>query len=155
MRESVRQARLQEEQRLVELESERRTLQKDLQRWGNDIQLLSRQLAGTHDTSAAVARLADLQERTAQAERRLAGVREQIERGRANLVEEDEVAVALSLFTPVWETLTPREQAQVLHLLIERVDYDGNTGRMTITFHPTGLRHLAERYGSRPMERIA
>ena len=44
----------------------------------------------------------------------------------------------------VWETLSPAEQARILHLLIERVDYDGPNGKVAITFHPTGIKTLAD-----------
>jgi site-specific DNA recombinase len=50
----------------------------------------------------------------------------------------------LSLFDPVWESLTPTEQARVVQLLVERVDYDGARGRVSITFHETGIRTLAD-----------
>jgi len=55
-----------------------------------------------------------------------------------------EVGAACSLFDPLWETLNAREQARILHLLIERVDYDGPKGTVAITFHPTGIKTLAE-----------
>jgi len=35
-----------------------------------------------------------------------------------------------------WEALSPSEQAQIVPLLIERVDYDGVQGTVAITFHP-------------------
>ncbi|HON69193.1 MAG TPA: hypothetical protein PLS23_22165 [Phycisphaerae bacterium] len=50
----------------------------------------------------------------------------------------------LPLFEPVWDTLAPREQARILHLLIQRVDYDGVNGNVSITFHPTGIKTLAD-----------
>ena len=55
-----------------------------------------------------------------------------------------EVGEACSLFHPLWETLTAREQARILHLLIEHVDYDGPNGTVSITFHPTGIKTLAD-----------
>ena len=60
------------------------------------------------------------------------------------LVDEKEVAGALKLFDPVWESLTSREQARVVQLLVERVDYDGARGKVAITFHPTGIKALAD-----------
>jgi len=59
-------------------------------------------------------------------------------------VDAREVAQACSLLDPVWETLTAREQARILHLLIERVDYDGVNSNVSITFHPTGIKTLAD-----------
>ena len=31
-----------------------------------------------------------------------------------------------------------------MHLLIERVDYDGERGKVALTFRPTGLRCLSD-----------
>jgi site-specific DNA recombinase len=63
-------------------------------------------------------------------------------------IEEEEVASALEEFDAVWAALTPREQARVLALLIERVDHDGAAGAVEITFHPTGVKALAANVGS-------
>ena len=59
-------------------------------------------------------------------------------------MNEEEVAKALSLFDPVWETLPPRDQVRVMHLLVQRVDYDGEKGEVSVTFHPSGIKTLAE-----------
>ena len=60
-------------------------------------------------------------------------------------IDPAEVARALAQFDPVWESLTPHEQARLLHLLIERIDYDGREGLISITFHPIGIKTLVER----------
>ncbi len=39
--------------------------------------------------------------------------------------------------------MTPGEQARVVGLLVSRVDYDGAGGKVSITFHPLGLKTLA------------
>jgi hypothetical protein len=44
------------------------------------------------------------------------------------MIGRTEVAKALSLFSPVWDTLVPREKERVLRLLLERVVYDGAEG---------------------------
>jgi len=38
----------------------------------------------------------------------------------------------------------PLVQSRPLHLLIERVDFDGRTGDISMTFHPTGIKTLAD-----------
>jgi site-specific DNA recombinase len=70
-------------------------------------------------------------------------------------VDDREVALALSAFDPVWEALTPREQGRVVQLLVERVDYDGAAGKVSITFHPSGIKTLAGELAGRPKEKIA
>jgi site-specific DNA recombinase len=52
---------------------------------------------------------------------------------------QDEVRAALAAFAAAGPTPPPEEQARVLDLLVERVDYDGSKGTVAITFHPTGL----------------
>jgi site-specific DNA recombinase len=88
--------------------------------------------------------VADLHERIRQAETRLFRVREQVALLRKQWLDEEDVGLVLSLFDPVWESLTPAEQARVVQLLVERVDYDGAKGRVSITFHETGIRTLAD-----------
>ena len=44
----------------------------------------------------------------------------------------------------MWDSLRLLEQARVPHLLIERVDCDGRTEDISITFHPIGIKALAE-----------
>jgi hypothetical protein len=55
---------------------------------------------------------------------------------------EEAVGVALAEFDAMWETLTPREQATALGLLIGRIDYDAGVGNVAITFQMTGLKAL-------------
>ncbi|MBA3480191.1 MAG: hypothetical protein H0T51_00115 [Pirellulales bacterium] len=50
----------------------------------------------------------------------------------------------MALFDSVWDSLTPPEQVRVVQLLVERVDYDGATGKVSITFHPSGIKTLAD-----------
>ena len=38
----------------------------------------------------------------------------------------------------------PREQARLLELLVERVEYDGEHGNVSLTFHPCGIKSLTE-----------
>ena len=81
--------------------------------------------------------------------------REQIQAIHERMLSEEEAAMALSLFDPLWGTLSPAEQAHVVGLLVERVDYDGAKGKVTISFHPTGIRALADERAGRAEERRA
>lgn len=108
------------------------------------MQRLTLELGSTTDKTGVVTRLADLQERIAQAERRLARVRDQLQSAGRTLLDEQEVARSLALFEPVWEALTPHERGEVLQLLVERVDYDGKTGQVAITFQAGGVQALAD-----------
>ena len=71
-------------------------------------------------------------------------IREQIIAMQGSLVDETDLKQALSLFEPVWEQLFPREQARILRLLIERIDYHGGKGALEITFRDVGVKALRE-----------
>jgi len=68
---------------------------------------------------------------------------------------EPEAAAAAALFDPLWGTLAPADQSRLVGLLVERVDYDGARGKVTISFHPTGMRALADELAARAQERGA
>jgi site-specific DNA recombinase len=55
-----------------------------------------------------------------------------------------DIDAVMTLFDPVWDALVPKERARVLHFLVEEVEYDGRTGRVSITFHPAGVTLLAQ-----------
>ena len=91
-----------------------------------------------------MSRLADLQQRTTIAEQRLAEIHAQEVGLAREQIDEADVAAALEAFDPVWESLSPREQARVVHLLVERVAYDGARETVAVTFRPGGIKALAQ-----------
>ena len=111
---------------------------------------LRRELAASHKELGKLAggdgvatRLADVQERIAGAERRVGEIEGELERLARTALNESEVAEGLARFDELWEMLSPREQARVLHLLVEQVDYDGSDETISITFHACGIKGLA------------
>jgi site-specific DNA recombinase len=139
--ETIEQCRYQQEESIKTLESEKLALERELRRLDDELRLLA---ARTGGNGVATDRMADVQDRIRVAEQQATEVRDQIIRRGRELVDSQEVAQACSLFEPVWDTLAPREQARILHLLIQRVDYDGVNGNISITFHPTGIKTLAD-----------
>jgi site-specific DNA recombinase len=87
--------------------------------------------------------LAELQERIRLVEERVRSLHTQIQAAQEQRLDEDEAAIALSQFDPVWKMLAPREQARLIDLLVRQVDYDGARGKVTIAFHETGIQTLA------------
>jgi site-specific DNA recombinase len=152
---TLAQAQKQEDARMAELEAERRTLERDLARWHAEMQSLSGQLGGAGGDRSVVARMADLHERIDMAERRLGGVREQVQEVRRQMIGEEEARQALAAFDPVWQTLTLLEQGRLVALLVQQVNYDGPTGKVAITFHPTSIRALADELAQKQQERSA
>jgi site-specific DNA recombinase len=155
LHETLAQARAQDEARVSELEAEQRGLEKDLTRWHAEVRKLSGQIRPGEDNNPIIARLADLQERIGLVEDRGRKVRDQIQAIHHRLIDEGQAARTLAVFDPVWETLAPREQARVIELLVERVDYDGSEGKVCIAFHPTGIKTLADELAGQGKENIA
>ena len=110
---------------------------------------MSAQIRPGDDNGPVIARLADLQERIGRVDGRAQKVRELIQSIHKQLIDADQAATALSVFDPVWGSLTPNEQARVIGLLVKRVNYDGARGKVAITFHPTGIKALADELASR------
>lgn len=144
LHETVAQARSQGESQVATLQTERRGLERELTRWNGEIRKLLDQIVPDEGNTPATARLADLQERIRGAERRATEIREEVVALSREIVDQREVAKAMAVFDPVWDSLTPREQTRVVHLLVERVDYDGAMGKVSITFHPSGIKTLAD-----------
>jgi site-specific DNA recombinase len=143
--ETVRQARAQADERIAEIEAEERRLGRELAGHQRDMHKLIEQLGAATADCVATALHADIHERAQTTERRLSELGDERQRLGRDLLDEADAARALASFDPVWETLSPREQARLLQLLIERVDYDGRDGTISITFHPSGIKALADR----------
>jgi site-specific DNA recombinase len=155
VREVLAQAKLQDEGRITELEAEERGLGRDLARWQAEVTKLSGQIRPGDDNGAAITRLADLHERIGLVGGRADKVREQIRAIHGQLLNDDEAAAALSVFDPVWGSLTPGEQARVVGLLVDRVTYDGVAGQVSIAFRPTGIKTLARELADQREEKSA
>jgi site-specific DNA recombinase len=140
---TVAEAWRQDDERLAQLEADRRVLERDLARLRGQERDHARPLSGAPGEDALV-RLAEVQEQLRQAESRLCRLKEETGALRRGRLDEADLTLALSAFDPVWGTLTPREQARVVQLLVERVDYDGGQGKVAITFQPTGIQTLAD-----------
>jgi len=137
---TIERVRWQSRQKLESLENERHQLQRELHRMDAEI----RKLAAMPQDDVTTGMLASLHERTRLAEQRATQVREQIISISKQVVDEREVVTALSMFDPVWDSLTSREQARIIQMLVERIAYDGANGTVAVTFRPTGLKMFAD-----------
>ncbi|WP_417851073.1 recombinase family protein [Thalassoglobus sp.] len=59
-------------------------------------------------------------------------------------IETTDVEKLLSEFDDVWDEMTKGEQQQTLQLLVERIDYDGAQGEVTVTFSECGAALLED-----------
>jgi site-specific DNA recombinase len=135
------QARAHTQAESARITVERRDLERQLTRDDAEIRRLAVQGPAT---GATAARIADLTERVQRAETRLAELRNELGAIEKEQVDDAELREAFADFDNVWNTLSPREQAKVLALLIARVDYDASEGSVAIAFHQSGIRALAE-----------
>ena len=126
------QIRQQVQSQLDEFHTERAGIEKDLARANTEM----RDIVTAPSDSQSSLRQADLLERIQIDEQRLTEIQEETYRLRGELVTEQEVKDALQEFDPVWESLSPREQARVLALLVERVEYNGAAGTVAVNFRP-------------------
>ena len=80
-----------------------------------------------------------LQERMGDEQRAVGRLNGRIEKIRRRMLNQDELAGAVEAFDPLWDSLSPTHKARLVHLLVDRVEYDGENETLSITFHPTGI----------------
>jgi len=136
-REQMTEQRTSAEGELNSVEREMTRLQADLARVARD---------AASDAHAS-ARLADLHEKVRACGERAATLSQQIEEASAGEITKADVDAALAEFEGVWSSLTPKEQARLMRMLVQRVDYDATKGKVSITFHPLSLRSIGQSGG--------
>ncbi len=136
---TFRQVKSDTQEKLKALRDEDRQVQRDLKRLNAEL----RTIAGAGGNGHRTDRLAEVQDAIRTAEQRSSELRDQMESLSHRAVTEHEARAALTAFDLLWATLTPRERARVVHLLIERVDYNGADGTVAVTFRPNGLQALS------------
>jgi site-specific DNA recombinase len=133
----IAQARRASERELDESETERRRQELQLQRCNRDLQRL--QQPARSEGGA----LTDSIAKRAEAEIELRSTRERLLAFETACRQQREAVRAWSIFDPAWEKLDPREQADVLKQLVERVEYDGAGGKAAIRLRADSAPALA------------
>ncbi len=136
---TLERARAQALEQIAALEPDARIADREIRRLHAEIAKAATDAA---TNGHAAARLAELHERLREAEQRQRSLREQVSAAQQRVVSKAEVDSALAEFDALWGSLSPREQARVLRLLIQRVDYDGANGKIALTFHTNGIKTL-------------
>lgn len=129
---------------LQELRDERIILERDTSRWSNELLKTSSKINPNETDSPAVARLADLNERVHQNERRMLAIDKELAEIDMSTQNHVEIESSILSFEPIWEAMTLRDQIRLIQMVVKRVDYDGETGRVIITFHPLGGKSQSE-----------
>lgn len=135
-----RQAQEHFDRELVELVTEQRGLEQELGWHHADIQKVC---GNGPATATASVRLAELHDRIAKAETRLTELVHRIDEHKRDRLDAADIDTAFADFDNVWNALSPREQAQVLGLLVARVEFDVADSTVAVSFYPTAIKNLA------------
>ena len=122
----------------TELRAELQAGERELRRLNADLV----KVAATTGNGMRVDRMADLQDRIGSLERRMSEIRAELAALEGEAVGEKEAAEALKAFDPVWKSLNTNEQTRIVRMLIERVGYDGRTGKVAVMFRSAGFKAL-------------
>jgi site-specific DNA recombinase len=136
--ETLREVQEQTAAGAADLGTELKAAERELRRLNVDLA----KVAASGGNGMRVDRMADLQDRIGSLERRISEIRAELGAIASEAVSEQEVAEALKAFDPVWKCLNTNEQTRIVRTLIERVGYDGRTGKVAVSFRSSGLKEL-------------
>jgi len=97
---------------------------------------------GGRAAERATVRLEEIAQESSSLQDRLATLTRQATSLENQTINPNHLRTALASFTEIWNVLLPQERTRVIHLLIQQVDYNGETGTLGITFHPVGIKAL-------------
>ena len=72
----------------------------------------------------------------------LSSLGRQLSEAHDQTIDTKDLTTAIAHFDPIWDVLLHRERVRIVRLLIQQVDFDGQTGTMGITFQPSGIKAL-------------
>jgi site-specific DNA recombinase len=132
--------------RLTALESDRRRLERELK-------ILTESLAPANASDEGnQSGFETIQENIGHLERRLAETQEQALALQQPALGLEQAAQALTALEQGFGVLPVIEQARVIHLLVQRADYDGGQGKLALTLDPAGLAAVLEEQVKRDQE---
>jgi site-specific DNA recombinase len=136
--EAARQVREEIESSSRELAIELKIAQKHLRRLQGELI----KLVGMAGNGSRTDRMADLQEQIRAAERRAGEIRAELDALAAETVDENDLRAALQSFDPVWRSLNTADQTRLIRAVIDRIGYDGRTGKIAVTFRAAGFKAI-------------
>ena len=92
--------------------------------------------------SMAAERLDQVAAKSGSTTSRLTSLKRQLSYAQGQTIDADDLTTAIAQFDPIWDVLLPRERVRIVRLLIQQVDFNGETGTMGITFQPSGIKAL-------------
>lgn len=110
-----------------------------------------RRLAVSRSNAATTDGIADLHDRVAAGEKRIAELDDLIAQNEADRLTQEDVDAAFADFDGIWKTLSPREQARSLACVIKKIEFDAADSSISLEFHPAAMKALADK----PLEDVA
>jgi len=95
------------------------------------------------------AREARLKEQIVAGEAHATELRCEIRNRQRHHLGENELRETMESFDALWKTMNIQEQRLLLRHLIEKVGYDGRTGKVTVSFKSAAIKKLCEKGGNR------
>lgn len=128
---------------IANLEADIRTTERQLSRFQKEKQdLLESIRQGGPVASKAAERLDQVSEEKRSTSSHLSSLQHQLSNLQDQKIDTEDLTTALSHFDPIWDVLLPRERTRIVRLLIQQVDFDGESGTLGITFQPSGIKTL-------------
>ena len=126
--------------RRAQIEAEQEELRKKLHKLNGD---LARQAADKKSDSAGrFDRIAGLRQEIEAVERKLAELAADMKAAEEAAADPEDIQRTLERFEPVWESLTTHEREKLIRTLVNKVGYDGRTGKVIIGFRHAQGRDL-------------
>ena len=72
-------------------------------------------------------------------------LRKEILRREKQRIDEKELRRTMESFDEVWKAMNLEEQRALLRQLVEKVGYDGRTGKVTVSFKSAGVKELVQK----------
>ena len=118
-------------------------LREELNTTNGRVKNLKSQIARIRNPEAA--RLAEIREQLAERETRAEELRKEILRREKQRIDEKELRRTMESFENVWKAMNLDEQRNLLRQLVEKVGYDGRTGKVTVSFKSAGVKELVQK----------
>ena len=138
--ETIQQVREESERRSREVRADLALIEKTLAKLNRELAKVA--AAPGQQNGLRLDRMADLQDQIRLQDGRAAELRSELEALQQNAISDDEVAAALADFDTVWKKLITTEQVRLINAIIERITYDGTTGKVAVSFRATGFKSI-------------
>jgi site-specific DNA recombinase len=134
-REVFEEASRQQQAAIPRLKAERTRLQRERQHNAQEIKRLVATVAAADNPSPSLTeRLSQLEESAGVIDRRLGEIDGEIAAVEQSTVDRGHVGATLAEFGEIWDVLCPQEKTRIVHLLVERVAYEGDQGGVQLVF---------------------